>query len=109
MPQFVFHASNLIWLIASVAAFAVILPRVPSRRGRAAVILGCAVALLFPIISISDDFAEDRGSLEQLFATLVFAAVTFALAALARVVTSSHFLPAPVPVTKCDPRSPPRR
>jgi hypothetical protein len=109
VPQFLFHASNLIWLIASVAAFAFIVPRVPSRRGRAAVIVACAVALLFPIISISDDFAEDRSSLEQLLATVVFALIAFALIAVARIASPSPFLPALAPVTKCDPRSPPRR
>ena len=109
MPHAILHASNLIWLIASASAFALILPRVPTRRGRAAIILGCAVALLFPIISIADDFAEERGSLEQLLATLVVAFVAVMLAELALVVTSPTPLPAFMPDAKSDPRSPPRR
>ncbi|HWS71712.1 MAG TPA: hypothetical protein VN605_06335 [Thermoanaerobaculia bacterium] len=109
MPQLFLHASNLLWLIASVAAFALIVPRVPSRRGRAAIIVSCAVAVLFPIISMADDFADDRAAVEQLLATLVMACLTFALAAIARIVSPSLFLPALAPITKSDPRSPPRR
>jgi FtsH-binding integral membrane protein len=105
----ILHVSNLLWLIASVAAFALILPRVPSRRGRAAVIIACAVALLFPIISISDDFAEDGGALAQLLATLVAAFVALTLAFVARIAPPQTYLPAFAPATKSDPRSPPRR
>ena len=108
MPELL-HASNLLWLIASVAAFALIVPRVPSRRGRAAIVVSCAVAVLFPIISISDDFSDDRTSVEQLLATLVIASLVFGLAAIARIVSPSPFLPAFAPAAKSDPRSPPRR
>jgi hypothetical protein len=107
VPQLL-HASNLFWLIASIAAFVLILPRVPTRRGRAAVILGCALALLFPIISVSDDFADD-GAFQQLLATLVAVFLTITLAAIARVVPPASFLPAFAPAAKSDPRSPPRR
>ena len=103
------HVSNLFWLIASVAAFILILPRVPSRRGRAAVILGCAVALLFPVISVSDDFADGRASFEQLLATLVAVCLALLLTAVARITPAPTRVPAFAPATKSDPRSPPRR
>ena len=100
---------NAVWLIASAAAFALIVPRVPGRRGRAAVIVACAVALLFPIISISDDFSEDRTTFEQLLATVVAAFIAIALAAIARIVPAPPALISFAPATKSDPRSPPRR
>jgi len=100
---------NALWLVVSASAFAVIVPRVPGRRGRAVVIVACAMALLFPIISISDDFAADRGSIEQLLATLVLVFITVALAALARVTPVRTYAPSFTPATKSDPRSPPRR
>jgi len=67
-------ALNLIWLFIAVAtavAFSVWSARLPegarSRRIRrsAGLALVCVVALLFPIISVTDDLAPDTNALEE--------------------------------------------
>jgi hypothetical protein len=57
---------NSIWIAIVIAAFACALPRLRTRRALTiAIALGCALALLFPIISISDDLVIDRDALEE--------------------------------------------
>ena len=47
-------ALNVLWALVVCGTFAVLLPR--SRGGRVAIIgLACVAALLFPVISVSDD------------------------------------------------------
>src|SRR5216117_743215 len=96
---------NVIWLAVSVGLFATIRPK--SRQLQVALL--CAIALLFPIISVSDDVSADRDTLDHLalLAPLMVAiAALMALALLdAPVVTWRRIL---LPV-QSDPRSPPRR
>lgn len=96
---------NIIWLAVSVGLFATIRPK--SRQLQVALL--CAVALLFPIISVSDDLSADRDTLDHVALLAPLMIVIAALMALA--------LLDPAPVTwrrillpvQSDPRSPPRR
>jgi hypothetical protein len=100
---------NVLWLALGAAAFAVVALKVPERRGRAALIVACVLALLFPIISISDDLSASRDLFEQA-ATLVLAAVIlFALIAIARIRPLPFAVPAFSIAPRTDPRSPPCR
>ena len=78
------------------------------RTVRAVFVVGCAVALLLPILSIFDDDFFDRDAFDELFiavATFVIAAVFIAVAIIERQppVMARQRL-----VTLSDPRSPPR-
>jgi hypothetical protein len=78
------------------------------RNARAVIALGCAVALLLPILSIFDNDFFDRDAFDELFVAVVVFTVTAALIALA------FIDPQPKPFTTyrlvilSDPRSPPR-
>jgi hypothetical protein len=96
---------NIAWLVIAFAAGAGVLSRRRDPRTIFAV-LG-VLALLFPIISISDDFSADK-TLEESVAVLVIVIGVVALMALFRLAM------VPVPavaihrVVLSDPRSPPR-
>jgi hypothetical protein len=118
---------NLVWALITCGAFVFLLPR--SRGGRAAVIgLACVAALLFPIISVSDDLSVARDAWEEAtsirrvsamldaFATSHSAAVpvavlNVAVALLAIGLIESGIAPAIVRLlpAESDPRSPPQR
>src|SRR5437762_3124292 len=70
---------NGIWLAVAAATMLI----VPRRSPRAAVALGCVLALLFPIISASDDFSADRETLERATIAIV-STLLLAFAALGR-------------------------
>jgi hypothetical protein len=96
---------NLTWIAVAAGLLAAVRP----KRGQILVAVLCAVALLFPIISASDDFAADRGALRDaavLAALSIIVATLMALALLEspRVTWRRILLP-----VKSDPRSPPRR
>jgi len=96
---------NAVWLALVAAAFLV----VPRRSSRATIGIICILALLFPIISVSDDLVLDGSQLEEALAIIV-CTILFAVAfiVLARV---EHVLPAPALILVAipsDPRSPPR-
>jgi hypothetical protein len=96
---------NAVWLALAVGAFAF----VPRRSSRATLGVACILALLFPVISVSDDLALNASSLEEALAVVVaFLIVVCGLVALARV--EPHLLqPALILIaTPSDPRSPPR-
>ena len=79
------------------------------RTRRAIIALGCAVALLLPILSIFDDDFFDRDTFDELAAVLVLAFAIFAaLIALATVEPQRHSLARYRLATLTDPRSPPR-
>jgi uncharacterized membrane protein len=96
---------NIAWLVIAFAAGAGVLSR--RRDPRAIFALLGVIALLFPIISISDDFSADR-TLEEAVAVLAVIIIVAALTALFRLTT------VPIPavaihrVVLSDPRSPPR-
>jgi len=96
---------NLLWL--AIAAASVL--TAPRRSMRVSFALGCALAILFPIVSVSDDLLPDRDAFEEALALVVTAVILLiALVALARVAplrlcfATLHLIPL------TDPRSPPR-
>ncbi len=96
---------NITWLLVSAGLLVAFRPK--SRRVQIALL--CAIALLFPIISVSDDLSAERDVLDHLALLLPLFVVIAALMALAllepRRVTWRFVL---IPV-QSDPRSPPRR
>jgi hypothetical protein len=83
---------------------------VPARSRNASFALLCALALLFPIVSISDDLSADRTrAFNEAAAIIVLLVllVTFIAVARLREVTAPLFV---IQVaTPSDPRSPPAR
>ena len=100
---------NVAWFAIAVFAFAFVLPRTrPDRRFRAVVVLAGVLALLFPVISISDDLNVDWSAQEIVAVLFSVAGLILVLAAIARLVAAA---PQPVAfetVDLSDPRSPPR-
>ena len=95
---------NALWFALAVAAFVI----TPRRSRQVTLTVACAVALLFPIISISDDFI-DRDALDDVFAVVVtLFVVAAALMALATVEPQRRSRAALLVATLSDPRSPPR-
>ena len=96
---------NAIWLAVAVAGFVL----VPKRSGRIWLVLACAAALLFPIISASDDMNADRTFNDAAAAIVVTIVLYVAFVAIARL----RLLPARVyavhVASPSDPRSPPAR
>jgi hypothetical protein len=95
---------NLLWLMIAAAA----LLAAPRRQRHALLALGCALALLFPIVSLSDDLA-DRDTLEEALAIFVKAvtlAVTFVALGLIESIRPRRARLSLIPL--CDPRSPPQ-
>jgi hypothetical protein len=96
---------NVVWLVVSVGLFATIRP----KQRHVQIALLCAIALLFPIISASDDLSADRDTLDAVALLAPLLVVIAALIALAlleppRVTWRRILLP-----VQSDPRSPPRR
>ena len=81
----------------------------PRRSMRVTLSLLCVAAVLFPIVSVSDDLNLDRVSLEQALAVIVAVMVlVIALIAVARLDGLRIVAPAIALVVSSDPRSPPR-
>ena len=97
---------NGIWLAVAASAMFV----VPRRSVKATVALGCVLALLFPIISASDDFSADRETLERatlaVMATLLLAFAS--LVVLGQLERRRERVGLILVATPSDPRSPPR-
>jgi len=101
---------NFAWVAVTVTAFLLLLPQAGERRGRHAVAaLLCCAALLFPIISLSDDLGADRDTYEVLAAVLVAVALIIGLMAIARVTVRPVARVTFVLAKHADPRSPPAR
>jgi len=120
---------NLVWLGIAATSLALVLPRaIRSRRPLLIVVsLVCALALLFPVVSISDDLSADRDTVEEsisirrivdaaqhhdapLLALLVQAFVLALLtAAIGRVADEQPLYRAVLLTPQTEPRSPPRR
>jgi hypothetical protein len=95
---------NVLWLTIAVTA----LLTAPRRRSHAWIALACALAVLFPIISLSDDLAE-RNVLEEALAIFVKAvtlAVTFVTLEWIESIRTQRATLSVIPFS--DPRSPPR-
>ena len=98
-------ALNVVWLAIVAGAFAVM----PRRSSRATLALTCVLALLFPIISVSDDLALSSNSLEEALAIIV--SILILVAGFMAVARVEHELAAPALILVAipsDPRSPPR-
>jgi len=95
---------NLLWLTIAAAAMLT----APRRSRRVRFAIGCALALLFPIISVSDDLIADRDALEEALA-LVVEAVIFAVAlvAVASIESIGVRRATLLLIPHTDPRSPP--
>jgi amino acid transporter len=98
---------DLIWL----ALVAVTMFIVPRRHRQATIALACVLALLFPIISASDDFSADRVMIESAAVAIVCVLLLafIALVALGRIERESERPAILLLATPSDPRSPPRR
>jgi len=98
-------ALNLVWLAIAVTA----LVAVPVRTRNARIALICALALLFPIISISDDLSADRETLDRVVAVLTELLVLLAMfVQLGQLDPRRERRRASVLLVSSDPRSPPR-
>ncbi len=96
---------NLLWLTIAIAA----LITAPRRSRRVLFAIGCAMALLFPIVSLSDDLLGGQESFEEALAIVVDAVILLiALVAIAAVEAVRPRRAAFVPLVSSDPRSPPR-
>jgi hypothetical protein len=97
---------NLAWLAIAIGSFATLVRH--RRDGRALLALAFALALLFPIISASDDMMNVDRSIEDVFAILASFAIAFLLIELARVSTEHQRVPAFILAPEAETRGPPR-
>ena len=95
---------NLLWLAIAISALVSV--RKQPRRVQLAV--GCALALLFPIVSVSDDLLPDRALYEDALA-LVVEAVTLVVifVTVGRVIVEHPRRVTLLSIVSADPRSPP--
>jgi len=98
-------ALNLIWLAVAVTAFILM----PKGSFRAAVAVGIVVAILFPIISVSDDLNAIQTFTDAIATLAVGLVLSVTLMAIARLRTASAPRYAVHLATPSDPRSPPTR
>ena len=96
---------NLAWLLVAVAGFAL----APKRSGRVWLVVACAAALLFPIISASDDLNADRTFNDAAAAIVVSIVLYVAFVAVGRLRSLPSTAFAVHIVSPSDPRSPPAR
>jgi len=95
---------NAFWFALAATAFLI----APRRSRQAGVALFCALALLFPIISITDDLSFDRETLERAVAVLVELVMLVAIfITLGRLEWRSKRRPVLLLLGPSDPRSPP--
>ncbi len=97
---------NLIWLAVAAGSAAVVLPR--RRDARTLAALACFAALLFPIISASDDMLADRSLIDAVAAILVLLSLLLGLMAMFRISAETRLLRLRSLPVHSDPRSPPR-
>ena len=98
---------NCTWAAVAITAFVVLLPKAVSRRHAIAALICCA-ALLFPIISLSDDLSADRDG-KVAAAVLVAIELIIGLMAIASITVRHEARVSFVLAKHADPRSPPAR
>ena len=96
---------NLVWIAVGVGLFLAVRP----KQRHVQVALVCAIALLFPIISASDDLSADRDTLRDAAAIAPVILAIIALMALALLEQPKATWRRVLIPVKSDPRSPPRR
>lgn len=96
---------NLIWLAIAVTAFVVM----PKRSAKVVLAVAIVVAILFPIISASDDINAIQTFNDAVATLAVTIVLTIALLAIARLRAISLPRYAVLVATPSDPRSPPAR
>jgi hypothetical protein len=97
---------NVAWVVLAIGSFATLL--VHRRDGRAIFALAFALALLFPIISASDDMMNVDRVIEEVLAVLAAFAIAFLLIVVARLSAETHLLPAFILTPEAETRGPPR-
>jgi predicted neutral ceramidase superfamily lipid hydrolase len=98
---------NLAWVAIAIGSFAMLLPR--RRDVRAIAAVAFMLALLFPIVSVTDDMTQGDQSLEQAVAVLAVIAIAFVLTVVARLELESRSVPAFLLAPEAGTRAPPRR
>ncbi len=96
---------NLTWLTIVATSFLL----VPKRSGQVWLVLACIAALLFPIISASDDMNADRTFNDAAAAIVVSLVLAVAFVTVARLRATRFTRYAVLIATPSDPRSPPAR
>ena len=95
---------NFLWLVIALAA----LLTTRWRSTRVLLALGCFLALIFPIVSLSDDLIADRDAVEETLAIAVAAVITTITLVLIARIESVRYRHVPLLlIPLCDPRSPP--
>ena len=97
---------NLAWVAIAFGSFATLLKH--RRDGKAIIALAFTMALLFPIISASDDMMNFDRALEEVLAVLAAFAIAFILIVVARVSSETHRIPALILAPEAETRGPPR-
>jgi bacteriorhodopsin len=96
---------NVTWLIIVATSFVL----VPKRSGHIWLVLACIAALLFPIVSASDDMNADRTFNDAAAAIVVSLVLFVAFVTVARLRAAQFTRYAVHVATPSDPRSPPTR
>jgi len=97
---------NVAWLALAIGSFATLLRH--RRDGKALLALAFAMALLFPIISASDDMMSVDRAIDEVFAILAAFAIAFILVMLARLAIEPQRIPALILAPEAETRGPPR-
>lgn len=97
---------NLAWLAVVLGTSAFVLHR--RRDLKTAAVLIAFAALLFPIISASDDMTADRTLIDAFAAVLVAFTLLLALVSAYRLAVEQRLMHSLAVITYSDPRSPPR-
>ena len=97
---------NLAWVALAIGSFAKLLMH--RRDSRALLALAFMMALLFPIISASDDMMNIDRAIEEALAILASFAIAFILIVVAHITPEVHRVPALILAPRADTRGPPR-
>ena len=97
---------NLIWIAIAIGFAAAVLPR--RRDARTIAALACVAAVLFPVISVSDDMLADRTLLDVFAVVLVGFALAIGLTFVSRISARRRTLQLLTIPIHSNPRSPPR-
>src|SRR5205823_4509702 len=97
---------NLAWVALAIASFGKLFTY--RRDAKALLALAFAMALLFPIISASDDLMSLDRAMEEVFAVLAAFAIAFILIFLARLSIDQQRVAALILAPEAETRGPPR-